>query len=150
MAEVVSTRLDAGLLERLDDVRGDASRGAWLAELVTRELTAPSLAGARSPVAASPGSGPRSIGPGLPSPGVTCMWAACHFRDTDRYAVEDPAELQRTNYRAHPRDEDKSGIALCKRHAARLEGRQYAKPLRDLPPAWRSKARQPEPAGQPA
>ena len=147
MAEVVSTRLDAGLLERIDDVRGDASRGAWLAELVTREFDSGRLARVAQ---SAPGAATGALGPALPSPGVPCMWAACLQRDTDRYAVEDPGELTRTNYRDHPRDEDKSGIALCKRHAARLEGRQYAKPLRDLPPAWRSKARQPEPAGQPA
>jgi hypothetical protein len=146
---LVQMRVPDDLLERIDAAADGSSRTAWLLGLATRRLddTAP---GPHAPVTASSPQGQRSIGPGLPSPGGTCMWSACHSRDTDRYAVTDPAELTRGNYREQGRDEDKAGHVLCKRHAAQLEGRAYSKPMRDLPPAWRARGKQPEPAGQPS
>ena len=40
VADVISARLGKDRLQRRDDARGDASRGAWLADPVTRELNA--------------------------------------------------------------------------------------------------------------
>jgi len=64
-------------------------------------------------------------------------------RDSDRYGVTDPAELRR-DYASQVRDEDKCGLALCKAHAATLEGRVHKAARRELPPSWRR--RQPDPA----
>ena len=65
------------------------------------------------------------------------MWAACMNRDSDRYGVTDPGELTRRDYAQRARDENKAGIALCKTHAAIIEGRQHRAAPRDLPRAWR-------------
>ena len=135
MAEVVSARVGEDLLDRLDHARGDASRGAWLLDLITRELTAAAPSG-------SPGA--RSLGPGIPAPGVLCMWAACMSCDSDRYGVTDPAEFTRGGYASQARDEDKCGLALCQAHAATLEGGVHKAARRELPPSWRR--RQPDPA----
>jgi len=62
---------------------------------------------------------------------------------------DDPAEFTRTDYSGQARNEDSAGHVLCKRHAAQLEGCAYTAPMRELPPAWRTR-KQPEPAGQPA
>lgn len=121
MAEVVSARLTEDVLSLLDDARGDASRGAWLTELVARELSGGGSQGRPAP-------GARSLGPGIPAPGVACAWPSCWGRDSDRYGVTDPAELTRGGYRDRPRDEGKCGIVLCKAHAAMLEGREYRRP----------------------
>ncbi len=47
MAEVISARVGEDLLARVDDMRGEQARGAWVASLIERELTSlPSLASA--------------------------------------------------------------------------------------------------------
>lgn len=145
---LVQMRVPEDLLERIDLACAGSNRTAWFLGLAARELdeTPP----ASAPVAAGASAAQRSIGAGIPSPGVTCMWAACFSRDTDRYAVTDPGELTRPDYRDQRRDEDKAGHVLCKRHAARLEGRAWTAPMKELPPAWRTRGRQSEPAGQPA
>jgi hypothetical protein len=143
VAEVISARVGDDLIARIDSARGDASRGAWLADLITRQLDSTTHDESRPP------AGLRTIGPGIPAPGVMCMWPACFIRDSDRYGATDPAELTRTDHRDRSRDEDKAGIALCKHHAATLEGRTYTAPRPDFPATWR-KQPQPTPAGEPA
>jgi hypothetical protein len=78
VAEVVSARFGADLLERLDDVRGDLSRGAWLLSAAEAALSA-----GQSPalVSASPA--------GVPSPGVVCMTPKCMQRDTAKYGLRE-------------------------------------------------------------
>ena len=119
MAEVVSTRLDAGLLERLDDVRGEVSRGAWLAEAAARELANGTRVDNRVSIAAvaAPGDAIGMLGPGTPSPGVPCYTPKCWQRDTCKYGLR--------------------GLPLCHACAAAACGLEYRKPMRDLPPAWR-------------
>jgi len=120
MAEVVSTRLGTGLLERLDDVRGDASRSAWLATILERELTASTSA----PVAASrPGAAIGTLGRGTPSPGVACAGPGCWQRDTSRYGLR--------------------GLILCDACAHAACGQPYTRPQRDLPANWRRAAKAP-------
>ena len=51
VAEVISARVGEDLLARVDDVRGDQTRGAWVASLIERELT----------------DGPAPASPSLPS-----------------------------------------------------------------------------------
>ena len=132
---LVQLRVPDDLLSRIDEACGDATRTGWLLGLAARELD--------SEAPSAPSTGARSIGLGIPAPGVLCLWAACMSRDSDRFAVLDPGELTRS-YREQPRDEDKAGIALCKHHAAQLEGRVHRAPQRELPPGWRK--RQAEPA----
>ena len=146
---LVQMRVADDLLARIDNACAGRSRTAWFLGLAARELDEAASGDRARHANTISSAGPRSIGPGMPSPGVTCMWAACMNRDTSRYGATDPAELTRDNYRDQKRDEDTAGHVLCKHHAAQLEGRTYSAPMEDPPPAWRSKAKQPERAGQP-
>ena len=100
MTEVVSARLSEDLLDRLDIARGEASRGAWLTALATRDLTA----------AARP-AGAKLAG-GIPCPGVACSHSGCCQRDTARYGDPD----------------DFGGLILCPSHAADAVGERYVRP----------------------
>ena len=140
MAEspVVQLRIPAGTLDRIDDVRGEeVTRSGWILAAVDSVLAGD------QPAAVTPGA--RSLGPAIPAPGVSCMWAGCWNRDSDRYGVTDPAELTRGGYRERPRDENKCGIVLCKSHAATLEGRAYTRPRSPLRADVRGDEREPEP-----
>ena len=124
---LVQMRVPEDLLAAIDGARGEESRTAWV--LAAAELALSAEASAEPPpLAAAPTAAPRSIGTGIPSPGVACAWGACWARDTSRYGVTDPAELTRGGYRERPRDENKVGIVLCPAHAALLEGREYRSP----------------------
>lgn len=138
---LVQMRVPGDLLERIDAAAEGTSRTAWFLGLAARELDAPGVNTPGASRMAAPGS--RSIGPGIPAPGAVCMWPACFSRDCDRYGVTDPAELDRTDYREQRRDDDKSGLALCKPHAAILEGRVYQPPVKELRESWRN--RKPDP-----
>jgi hypothetical protein len=137
---VVSARFPSDLLGRLDQARGETPRGTWLVAVASAELDGtgrPALAAAAAPApVASPAAtaGPRSLGPAIPAPGAACSWPACWNRDSDRYGVTDPAALA-----ARPSDPEACGIVLCKAHAARLQGQEYRRQLREVPPAWRSR-----------
>ena len=128
---LVQLRVPDDLLARIDEACEGSTRTAWLLGLAAEELD--DAGPDREPVQAS---GVRSIGPGLPAPGVLCIWAACMSRDCDRYGVTDPAELTRRDYASRARHEDKAGLALCKAHAATLEGRVHKAARRELPPSW--------------
>jgi hypothetical protein len=80
VAEVISARVGEDLLARVDGIRGDQSRGAWVAGLIERELT--NGAAPTSRVAAIPG-----LGHGEPSPGTLCMGPGCWQRSTRRYGA---------------------------------------------------------------
>jgi hypothetical protein len=78
MAEVVSARFGAHLLARLDEVRGDLSRGAWL------------LSAAEAALLGDPPSAATSARPaGVPSPGAVCMGPGCWSRDTAKYGLRE-------------------------------------------------------------
>ena len=80
MAEVISARVGEDLLAGVDDMRGEQTRGAWVATLIEGELT-DGLAAA-SPIAAIAG-----LRQAEPSPGVVCSGPTCWQRDTSRYGV---------------------------------------------------------------
>jgi hypothetical protein len=129
---LVQLRVPDDVLARIDQASEGSTRTAWLLGLAQRQLDG-------GQPAQAPLSGARSLGPGIPAPGVLCLWAACMSRDSDRYGVADRRELERRDYGELPRNEDAVGLALCKHHAAILERRTYRAPRRELPPAWRRK-----------
>lgn len=98
VAEVISARVGEDLLARVDGIRGDQTRGAWVASLIERELT-------NGPAPASPVAAISGLGPGEPSSGVVCMGPGCWQRDTSRYGLR--------------------RLPLCPACAAALEGRTY-------------------------
>ena len=67
MAEVISARVGEDLLARVDDIRGEQTRGAWVTSLIERELT-------NSPAPASPVAAISGIGHGDPSPWCRVRW----------------------------------------------------------------------------
>ena len=80
MAEVISARVGEDLLARVDGIRGEQTRGAWVASLIGRELT-------NGPAPASPVAAISGISHGEPSPGVVCMGPGCWQRSTRRYGA---------------------------------------------------------------
>ena len=105
MAEVISARVGEDLLARVDDVRGDQTRGAWVAGLIERELT-------NNPAPASPLAAISGIGHGEPSPGVACMGPTCWERNTSRYGLR--------------------RVPLCPACVSALRGETYQ---REIPPS---------------
>jgi hypothetical protein len=104
-APVVQLRVPEDTLARIDAIRGDDTRSAWLQRLIDRELAGPQT-----------GSGPAvsalgAIGPGEPSPGVACAGPGCWNRDTARYGLR--------------------SLVLCRACAAALQGEIYQ---REIPP----------------
>jgi hypothetical protein len=95
VAEVISARVGEDLLAGVDDMRGEQTRGAWVATLIEGELT-DGLAAA-SPIA--------GLGPGEPSPGVVCAGFGCWERNTSRIGLRK--------------------LPLCPAWAAALEGCTY-------------------------
>ena len=104
MAEVISARVGEDLLARVDGIRGEQTRGAWVASLIERELT-------NNPAPASPVAAISGISHGEPSPSVVCMSPTCWERNTSRYGLR--------------------RLPLCPACAAALEGRTYK---REIPP----------------
>ena len=131
---LVQLRVPDDLLARIDEACGESSRTAWLLGLATQQLDGLGEMHPAEATSAPVPAGPRSIGPGIPAPGVLCMWAACMSRDSDRCGVTDPSELTRRDYASQARDEDKCGLALCKAHAAVLEDRVHKAPRRNCRP----------------
>lgn len=79
VAEVVSARMGAELLERLD-VRGERTRGAWLLSVAEAAL-----------LNGQPAAKPSARPAGIPSPGAVCMGPGCWARDTAKYGLRDLA-----------------------------------------------------------
>jgi hypothetical protein len=128
VAEVVSARLGGDLLALLDAARGDASRGAWLTSLITRELARPPRSQpAPAPLPASRAAGSPGavgvLGPGTASPGVVCFTPGCWQRDTAKYGTRE--------------------LPLCPACAHAACGLPYSKPQPELPPAWRRRQAEP-------
>ena len=105
MAEVISARVGEDLLARVDGIRGEQTRGAWVASLIERELT-------DGPAPASPVAAISGIGHGEPSPGVVCMGPGCWQRDTSRYGLR--------------------RVPLCPACVSALRGETYQ---REIPPS---------------
>jgi hypothetical protein len=85
-APVVQLRVPDDTLARIDDVRGEETRSAWLLGLIDAELTG----GGEAPVpAVVPGrsSSVSVAGDGEPSHGVLCMGPGCWQRDTRKYGL---------------------------------------------------------------
>jgi hypothetical protein len=127
VAEVVSARLGEDLLARLDDVRGDASRGAWLTDLVTRDLTSAAPGDCPVPMAG------RLTGPLPPETwadtnggvhGRLCMAPGCHARDAASYG----GPPYGTAGCVSP-----GGVPLCPEHWALVTGSEWARPHTGLP-----------------
>jgi hypothetical protein len=110
VAEVVSARMGADLLGRLDEVLGGQTRGAWLLSVAEAALTV-----VQPPAAL--GVDPLPLAGGIPSLGAVCMHAGCWLRDTSRYGDPD----------------DHGGLTLCLRHAHDAVGSEYTRPRKPLP-----------------
>ena len=104
MAEVISARVGEDLLARVDGIRGEQTRGAWVAGLIEREL-------ANSPAPACPVAAISGLGHSEPSPGVVCAGFGCWERNTSRIGLRK--------------------LPLCPACAAALKGRTYR---REVPP----------------
>lgn len=101
---VVQLRVPEDTLARIDDVRGEESRTAWLLRLAERELTGgtPETDGAGQ---AAPAVAAVKVAGGEPSPGVVCFQPGCWQRDTSRFGLR--------------------RLPLCPACHAALEGREY-------------------------
>jgi hypothetical protein len=103
---VVQFRVPKDTLARIDELRGEATRSAWVSGLIDRELagqmTTPAPASAPLTAAAAPLT---AIGTGEPSPGVACAGPGCWQRNTSRYGLR--------------------RVPLCPACRAALEGRTY-------------------------
>ena len=77
---VLQLRVPEDTLNRIDDVRGEDSRSAWLLAVIDRELTGD------GPPAVVPVAG-GAADPGVPSNGVLCMGPGCWQRDTRKYGL---------------------------------------------------------------
>ena len=99
-------RVPEDTLARIDHVRGEDTRSAWLLRLIDRELAGQHggegvISTSSAPAAASPGT----LGPGESSPGVACSAPGCWNRNTARYGLR--------------------RIPLCRACAAALTGKTY-------------------------
>jgi hypothetical protein len=103
-------RIPADALARVDDIRGEASRSAWVLGVIMSALT-------DGEPAAAAATGPLSLAGGIPSPGAVRIHAGCWQRDTARYGDPD----------------DHGGLTLCLAHAHDAVGLKYTRPRKPLP-----------------
>jgi hypothetical protein len=92
-------------LNRIDAIRGDTTRSAWLQHLIDRELDG-------QPATQAATGGPVTLPAGEPCPGTVCSGPGCWQRDTSRYGLR--------------------RLVLCTSCAAALQGREHQ---RELPPS---------------
>ena len=103
---VVQLRVPKDTLERIDAIRGDDTRSAWLQRLIDREL-----AGQTATPAPAAAPSLAAIADGEPSHGAICMTPGCWQRDTRKYGLR--------------------SLPLCQACAAALNGSTYK---REVPP----------------
>jgi hypothetical protein len=111
-APVLELRVPEDTLNRIDEVRGDTTRSAWLQHLIDRELNGqpvdqPDATGLIAPAAPSLAA----IGDGEPSPGAICATPSCWQKNTRKYGIRE--------------------LPLCDVCKAALEGHEHK---RQMPP----------------
>jgi hypothetical protein len=114
-APVVQVRVPEDTLARIDAIRGDDTRSAWLQRLIDRELAGQQAAPTTSAAAlALPDS--------EPCPGVVCSGPGCWNRDTARYGLRRlvlcTACAAAIQGHEHKREMPASAVRLARRGAA--------------------------------
>ena len=80
-APVLQLRVPEDTLTRIDELRGDDTRSAWLQRLIDRELNGP------QPAPVSVTDSPVVLPADEPCPGTVCAGPGCWQRDTARYGL---------------------------------------------------------------
>ena len=96
-APVLQLRVPEDTLNRIDKIRGNDTRSAWLQRLIDRELDGLATQAATG--------GPITLPAGEPCPGAVCSGPGCWNRDTAAYGLR--------------------RLVLCQACAAALQGKTH-------------------------